>query len=323
MTTEAKPPGLIQRYRELLQARHYARRTVKAYVQWLRRFLRFHQLRHPREMGSEEVNAFLTHLAVKEQVSASTQNQALAALLFLYRDLLERELELEGVVRARTNHRIPVVLSEAEVRAVRERLEGEPALVVGLLYGSGLRLMEALRLRVKDLDLLRREITVRDGKGGKDRLTVLPQSLVPALREHLSRVRSLHQSDLAAGWGRVLMPFALARKYPNASCEWAWQWVFPQQNRWRDRASGNQGRHHLDPSVVQKAVKRAVMEAGVTKQASCHTFRHSFATHLLERGQDIRTIQELLGHKDVSTTMIYTHVLNRGPLGVRSPADIV
>jgi len=323
MTTEAKPPGLIQRYRELLQARPYARRTVKAYVQWLRRFLRFHQLRHPREMGSEEVNAFLTHLAVKEQVSASTQNQALAALLFLYRDLLERELELEGVVRARTNHRIPVVLSEAEVRAVRERLEGEPALVVGLLYGSGLRLMEALRLRVKDLDLLRREITVRDGKGGKDRLTVLPQSLVPALREHLSRVRSLHQSDLAAGWGRVLMPFALARKYPNASCEWAWQWVFPQQNRWRDRASGNQGRHHLDPSVVQKAVKRAVMEAGVTKQASCHTFRHSFATHLLERGQDIRTIQELLGHKDVSTTMIYTHVLNRGPLGVRSPADIV
>lgn len=323
MTTEAKPPGLIQRYRELLQARHYARRTVKAYEQWLRRFLRFHQLRHPREMVSDEVNAFLTHLAVKEQVSASTQNQALAALLFLYRDLLERELELEGVVRARTNHRIPVVLSEAEVRAVRERLEGEPALVVGLLYGSGLRLMEALRLRVKDLDLLRREITVRDGKGGKDRLTVLPQSLVPALREHLSRVRSLHQSDLAAGWGRVLMPFALARKYPNASCEWAWQWVFPQQNRWRDRASGNQGRHHLDPSVVQKAVKRAVMEAGVTKQASCHTFRHSFATHLLERGQDIRTIQELLGHKDVSTTMIYTHVLNRGPLGVRSPADIV
>lgn len=212
-------------------------------------------------------------------------------------------------MRARTNHRIPVVLSEAEVRAVRERLEGEPALVVGLLYGSGLRLMEALRLRVKDLDLLRREITVRDGKGGKDRLTVLPQSLVPALREHLSRVRSLHQSDLAAGWGRVLMPYALARKYPNASCEWAWQWVFPQQNR--------------DPSVVQKAVKRAVMEAGVTKQASCHTFRHSFATHLLERGQDIRTIQELLGHKDVSTTMIYTHVLNRGPLGVRSPADIV
>ena len=319
----AQPPGLIQRYRELLQTRHYARRTVKAYEQWLRRFLRFHRMRHPREMGSGEVNAFLTHLAVEEQVSASTQNQVLAALLFLYRDLLEQELELEGVVRARTRQRVPVVLSEAAVRAVRERLDGEVALVVGLLYGSGLRLMEALRLRVKDLDLQRREITVRDGKGGKDRLTVLPQSLVPALQEHLLRVRSLHQSDLAAGWGRVLMPYALERKYPNANREWAWQWVFPQRNRWKDRESGTQGRHHLDPSVVQKAVKRAVTEAGVTKQASCHTFRHSFATHLLERGQDIRTIQELLGHKDVSTTMIYTHVLNRGPLGVRSPADLV
>jgi integron integrase len=323
MPSQANPPGLIQRYRELLQTRHYARRTVKAYEQWLRRYLRFHRLRHPREMGSAEVNAFLTHLAVEEQVSASTQNQALAALLFLYRDLLERELECEGVVRARTRQRVPVVLSEAEVRAVRERLEGEAALVVGLLYGSGLRLMEALRLRVKDLDLRRREITVRDGKGGKDRLTVLPQSLVPALQEHLLGVRSLHRSDLAAGWGRVLMPYALDRKYPNANREWIWQWVFPQQNRWRDRDSGTQGRHHLDPSVVQKAVKRAVAEAGVTKQASCHTFRHSFATHLLERGQDIRTIQELLGHKDVSTTMIYTHVLNRGPFGVRSPADLV
>ncbi|MEB3350140.1 MAG: integron integrase [Cyanobacteriota bacterium] len=323
MAAQAKPPGLIQRYRELLQTRHYARRTVKAYEQWLRRYLRYHRLRHPREMGSAEVNAFLTHLAVEEQVSASTQNQALAALLFLYRDLLERELELEGVVRARTRQRVPVVLSEAEVRAVRERLEGDPALVVGLLYGSGLRLMEALRLRVKDLDLPRREITVRDGKGGKDRLTVLPQSLVPALQEHLLGVCSLHRSDLAAGWGRVRMPYALDRKYPNANREWAWQWVFPQQKRWRDRDSGAQGRHHLDPSVVQKAVKRAVAEAGVTKQASCHTFRHSFATHLLERGQDIRTIQELLGHKDVSTTMIYTHVLNRGPMGVRSPADLV
>ena len=319
----AQPPGLIQRYRELLQTRHYARRTVKSYEQWLRRFLRFHRMRHPRDMGSAEVNAYLTHLAVQEQVSASTQNQALAALLFLYRDLLEQELEIEGVVRARTRQRVPVVLSEAEVRAVRERLDGEAALVVGLLYGSGLRLMEALRLRVKDLDLQRMEITVRDGKGGKDRLTVLPQSLVLPLQGHLLRVRSLHQSDLAAGWGQVLMPYALARKYPNANHEWAWQWVFPQQNRWRDKESGAQGRHHLDPSLIQKAVKRAVTEAGVTKQASCHTFRHSFATHLLERGQDIRTIQELLGHKDVSTTMIYTHVLNRGPLGVRSPADLV
>ena len=207
--------------------------------------------------------------------------------------------------------------------AVRERLEGAPALVVGLLYGSGLRLMEALRLRVKDLDFARRELTVRDGKGGKDRMTLLPQSLVAGLQDHLLQVRIVHQTDLAAGWGRVQMPYALARKYPNAEREWAWQWVFPQQNRWHDRESGIQGRHHLDPSMVQKAVKRAVTETGVTKSASCHTFRHSFATHLLERGQDIRTIQELLGHRDVSTTMIYTHVLNRGPLGVRSPADIV
>ena len=241
MTAEAKPPGLIQRYRELLQTRHYARRTVKTYEQWLRRFLRFHRLRHPREMGSAEVNAFLSHLAVHEKVSASTQNQALAALLFLYRDLLERELEIEGVVRARTRQRLPVVLSEAEVRAVRERLEGEPALVVGLLYGSGLRLMEALRLRVKDLDVQRRELTVRDGKGGKDRLTLLPQSVVPALQQHLLKVRQLHQADLAAGWGSVLMPYALARKYPNASREWGWQWVFPQQKRWHDKESGVQG----------------------------------------------------------------------------------
>ncbi len=215
-----RSPGLIQRYRELLQTRHYARRTVKTYEQWLRRFLRFHQMRHPRQMGSAEVNAFLSHLAVNEQVSDSTQNQALAALQFLYRDLLERELETDGVVRARTRQRLPVVLSEAEVRAVRERLEDEPALVVGLLYGSGLRLMEALRLRVKDLDFQRRELTVRDGKGGKDRLTLLPQSLVPTLQEHLLSARSLHHGDLAAGWGSVVMPYALARKYPNASREW-------------------------------------------------------------------------------------------------------
>ena len=221
-------------------------------------------------MGSNEVNAFLSHLAVVEQVSASTQNQALAALLFLYRELLDRDLELEGVVRARTRRRLPVVLSEAEVRTVRAQLEGEVGLVVGLLYGSGMRLMEALRLRVKDLDFQRREITVRDGKGGKDRMTLLPQSLVTEFQQHL-------------------------RQFPRAASEWGWQWVFPQENRWRDKPSGTEGRHHLDPSVIQKAVKLAVREAGVTKAASCHTFRHSFATHLLERGQDIRTIQELLG----------------------------
>lgn len=267
MNSPNRPAGLIQRYRELLQTR---------------RFLRFHGMRHPREMGSAEVNAFLTHLAVEEQVSASTQNQALAALLFLYRDLLESNLELEGVVRARTRQRLPVVLSETEVRAVRQRLEG-----------------------------------------GKDRLTLLPQSLDNDFQKHLLKVRHLHQNDLASGWGRVLMPYALSRKYPNANREWGWQWVFPQQNRWCDKESGAQGRHHFDPSVMQKAVKRAMTDARVSKPASCHTFRHSFATHLLERGQDIRTIQELLGHKDKSTTMIYTHVLNRGPLGVHSPADFL
>ncbi len=273
-------------------------------------------------MGSDEVNAFLSHLATNEQVSASTQNQALAAVLFLYRELLGQPLVLDSVVRARTRHRLPVVLSTAEVRAVREQLQGPSALVVGFLYGSGLRLMEALRLRVKDLDTQRRELSVRDGKGGKDRLTLLPQSLIPALERHLTDVRQVHQRDLEAGWGRVLMPYALGRKYPNAEREWSWQWVFPQQKRWTDKSSGEQGRHHLDPSVVQKAVKRAMASAGITKAASCHTFRHSFATPLLEQGQDIRTIQELLGHKDVSTTMIYTHVLNSGPLGVRSPADL-
>lgn len=321
MTDSPRSPGLIERYQEELQVRHYARRTVSTYTQWIRRFLRFHRLRHPRKMGSDEVNAFLSHLATNEQVSASTQNQALAAVLFLYRELLGQPLVLDSVVRARTRHRLPVVLSTAEVRAVREQLQGSSALVVGFLYGSGLRLMEALRLRVKDLDTQRRELSVRDGKGGKDRLTLLPKSLITALERHLTDVRQLHQRDLEAGWGRVLMPYALGRKYPNAEREWGWQWVFPQQHRWTDKSSGEQGRHHLDPSVVQKAVKRAVASAGITKAASCHTFRHSFATHLLEQGQDIRTIQELLGHKDVSTTMIYTHVLNSGPLGVRSPAD--
>ena len=321
MQSVPRPAGLIQRYCQELQARHYARRTVATYEQWLRRFLRFHQLRHPREMGSAEVNAFLTHLAVELKVSASTQNQALSALLFLYRELLKRDLDLEGVIRARTRRRLPVVLSEAEVRAVRQELEGDPALVVGLLYGSGLRLMEALRLRVQDLDFERKELTVRDGKGGKDRRTLLPASQCEALNRHLQNVRRLHQQDLAAGWGAVMLPHALARKYRHADRQWGWQWVFPQRNRWKDSATGKEGRHHLDPSLVQKAVKQAVGRAGLTKHAGCHTFRHSFATHLLERGQDIRTIQELMGHSDLNTTMIYTHVLKRGPMGVISPAD--
>ena len=323
MPDAAKPPGLIQRYREELQVRHYARRTVKTYEQWLRRYLRFHNMRHPRGMGNAEVNAFLSHLAVEMNVSPSTQNQALAALLFLYRDLLGMDLDLQGVVRARTRRRLPVVLTTEEVRAVLQELTGVERLVAGLLYGSGLRLMEALRLRVKDLDFGQRELTVRDGKGGKDRRTVLPSSVSLGLKEHLKQVQSIHQVDLAAGYGRVQLPHALERKYPRAPVEWGWQWVFPQQHRWHNRETGEQGRHHLDPSVIQKAVRQAVLTAGISKPATPHTLRHSFATHLLERGQDIRTIQELMGHQDVKTTMIYTHVLNRGPLGVSSPADLL
>ena len=317
-------PGLIQRYREELQARHDARRTVATYEQWLRRFLRFHRMRHPRQMGEAEINAFLSHLATEERVSASTQNQALAALLFLYRTVLGGDVgNLEGVIRARKRQRLPVVLTVGEVRAVLHHLDGAEALVAQLLYGGGLRLMEALRLRIKDVDLEQRCITVRCGKGDKDRRTVLPSSLVDPLKRHMKKVHHQHQNDLSAGWGAVELPHALERKYRNAAREWGWQWLFPQGRRWRDPRQHIEGRHHLDPSLVQRAVRAAVQAAGISKPATCHTFRHSFATHLLEQGADIRTIQELLGHSDVKTTMVYTHVLNRGPTGVRSPADLL
>jgi len=324
MANPNRPPGLIQRYREELQVRHYARRTVSSYEHWLRRFLRFHQMRHPREMGEVEINAFLSHLATEERVSASTQNQALAALLFLYRTVLGGDVgNLEGVIRARRQPRLPVVLTVSEVRAVLGHLGGAEALVAQLLYGSGLRLTEALQLRIKDVDLEQRCITVRCGKGNKDRRTVLPSSLMEPLKRHMQGVRRVHRADLAAGWGAVELPHALERKYRNAAREWAWQWLFPQGRRWRDPRQNSEGRHHLDPSLVQRAVRTAVQAAGISKPATCHSFRHSFATHLLEQGADIRTIQELLGHSDVKTTMIYTHVLNRGPSGVRSPADLL
>jgi integron integrase len=318
-----RPPGLIQRDREELRARHCARRTVETYEQWLRRFLKFQHPRHPRQMASTELNAFLTHLAVWGQVSASTQNQALSAPLFLYRELLERDLDLEGVVRARKPRPLPVVLTEEEVRSVLQRLEGSEALVAGLLYGSGLRLIEALRLRVHDLDFNRQELIVRNGKGGKDRRTILPKRLSKKLQNHLEEVRSVHKRDLMDGWGQVRLPYALAQKYRNAATEWGWQWVFPQRRRWKDPTSEQQGRHHLDPSLIQKSVRSAIQAAGISKPASCHSLRHSFATHLLEKGQDIRTIQELMCHRDLKTTMIYTHVLNRGPMGVTSPADFL
>ena len=316
---------LITQMQHALRARHYSRRTEQTYCQWVRRFIRFHGLRHPAEMAEPELNAFVTHLAVTEKVSASTQTQALSAVLFLYRHVLHREVgELADLVRAQRPARLPVVLTREEVRALLDQLDhADPQtwLIASLLYGAGLRLNECLRLRVLDLDLARGELTVRRGKGGKDRGTTLPRALEPALRDQIRHARSVHQRDLADGWGRVELPEALQRKYPAAPAEWRWQWVFPQQRRWTDRRSGEQGRHHIHPTTVQRAVKDAVQRAGIAKHATRHTLRHSFATHLLEAGHDIRTIQELLGHRDVGTTMIYTHVLGLGASGVRSPLD--
>jgi integron integrase len=275
-------------------------------------------------LAEADVNRFLTHLAVQEHVAASTQNQALSAILFLYEHVLKQPLDrIEGVVRARRPKRLPVVLTKEEVSRVIAQLSGDKWLIAMLLYGGGLRLLEALRLRVKDLDFHRGELTIREGKGNKDRMTMLPQAVIGPLQQHLRRVESIHQQDLAEGFGRVELPHALARKYPNANREWRWQWVFPQQRRWRNASSGEQGRHHVDESLVQKAISQAVRSAGLTKRVTSHTFRHSFATHLLSDGYDIRTVQELLGHNDVRTTMIYTHVLNRGGRGVRSPADLL
>ena len=313
---------LLFQMRDALRSRHYSRRTEQTYILWAQRFIRFHGLRHPAEMGAPEVNAFLTHLAVHRQVSASTQNQALSALLFLYRHVIGREIgELGEVVRARRPRRLPVVLTRDEVSVVLDQLDGDIWLMAALMYGAGMRLMECLSLRVQDIDIARNEITVRDGKGGKDRITMLPAALKPALRLQLKNANWTHRQDLDAGWGRVTLPEALGRKFPNASAEWRWQWVFPQKRRWTDRRTGEQRRHHVHPTIVQRAVKDAVTRASIAKHAGCHTLRHSFATHLLESGYDIRTIQELLGHRSVSTTMIYTHVLNRGGHGVRSPID--
>jgi len=315
-------PKLPDRLREALRTRHYSRRTEQAYCHWIKRFILFNNVRHPQEMAEPEINAFLTHLAMKEKVSASTQNQALSALLFLYRHVIGREVgDLGNVIRARKPKRLPVVMTRDEVKAVLANLSGDKQLMASLMYGAGLRLMECLRLRVQDIDFARNEIIIRDGKGAKDRITMLPESLKVLLQDHLTRVKAIHAKDLADGWGRVQLPEALDRKYPNAPTEWRWQWVFPQENRWKNSKTGEEGRHHIDESLLQKAVKDAVVRAGLTKRATCHTFRHSFATHLLEGGYDIRTVQELLGHQDVKTTMIYTHVLNRGPAAVRSPID--
>jgi integron integrase len=320
---ESREPKLLDRVREAIRTRHYSPRTERTYVGWIRRFILFHGKRHPRDMGESEVVAFLSSLATTGGVSASTQNQALSALVFLYSEVLGERLDwLDGIVRAKRPVRIPVVLSRDEVRALLSQLEGTVWLMASLMYGSGLRLLECVELRVKDVDLDLREIRVRDGKGRKDRVTMLASTLVDPLKGQLTRVRALHDRDLADGCGWVALPDALARKYPNAGREWGWQWMFPATRHYVDRYTGQRRRHHLHESVPQRLVRAAVVRAGLTKPASCHTLRHSFATHLLETGHDIRTIQELLGHRDVSTTMIYTHVLNLGGRGVRSPLDM-
>jgi integron integrase len=319
----AEARKLFQEIQFRIRARHMSLRTEKTYIHWIRRYIKFHRFRHPREMGGPEVEDFLTNLAVKNQVSASTQNQALAAILFLYRDVLEIDLPwLVDVIRAKRPQRLPVVLTREEVRQVLERLSGTQRLVASMLYGSGMRLGECLQLRVKDLDLSRRELLIRDAKGQKDRITVLPDSLIPQLRSHLEYVKLGYDTDRNENHPGISLPFALRRKYPNAATSWAWYWVFPSPSFCLDAYSHELVRQHLHPQNIQRAVKLAVRATGITKPASTHTFRHCFATHLLEDGYDIRTVQELLGHSDVKTTMIYTHVLNRGGRGARSPLDV-
>ena len=315
-------PKLLDRVREAIRSRHFSRNTEDTYVAWIKRFILFHGKRHPVEMGEAEVMRFLSSLAVDFKVSASTQNQALSALLFLYREVLQQPLPwLDNVIHAKRPVRLPVVLSPEEVQVVLEHLHGTPRLMATLPYGAGLRLLECAQLRVKDVDFGLNQVLVRDGKGQKDRVTLLPATAKADLARHLEAARQQHQRDLGRGAGWVALPGGLERKYPNAGREWAWQWVFPATSCYVDRETGKRRRHHLHESVVQRAVKEAVRRAGIAKPATPHTFRHSFATHLLEDGYDIRTVQELLGHKDVTTTMIYTHVLNRGPAAVRSPAD--
>ena len=318
----APKPRLLDRLRHEIRLRHYSIRTEEAYVGWVRRFIIFSGKRHPRDLGAAEVAAFLTHLAVDRRVSPATQGQAKSAILFLYKSVLEWQLPwLDEIVAARNPRRLPVVLTPREVREMLAQMSGTSALLVSLLYGTGMRLLEGLRLRVKDVEFERREITVRDGKGGKDRITVLPENLIAGLQQQIARTRALHQRDLAEGFGSVWLPAALDVKYPGLPKAWGWQWVFPSAVRSADPRTGRTHRHHLSDASIQKAVGLAARRAGIDKPCSPHIMRHSFATHMLQSGYDIRTVQELLGHSDVSTTMIYTHVLNRGGRGVRSPFD--
>lgn len=316
------PPKLLDQVRDRLRVKHYSIRTETQYLQWIKRFILFHDKRHPREMGAVEVEAFLTHLAVAGRVAAATQNQALSALLFLYREVLNIDLPwLDKVVRAKQPQRLPVVLTRQEVTAILDRMTGVHGLMARLLYGTGMRLMECVRLRVKDVDFERAEIVVRDGKGAKDRITMLPQALIGPLQDHLRWRRQLFEDDKAKGRAAVYLPDALGKKYPTAAVDWPWQYIFPSGSYSIDPRSGEERRHHIDEKLLQRAVKKAVQASRVAKLATPHTFRHSFATHLLQSGYDIRTVQELLGHADVATTMIYTHVLNKGGRGVTSPLD--
>jgi len=316
------PPRLLDQVRDRIQTLHYSIRTEQSYISWIKRFIIYHNKRHPKEMGRLQIEAFLTYLAVKRKVSASTQNQALNAILFLYRQVLFIDLPwLEDVTRAKKPVRLPVVLSVSEVGDILASLDGVKCLVAQLLYGTGMRLMECLRLRVKDIDFERKEILIRQGKGGKDRVTVLPDKVSDTLAMHLERVKRLHSQDLSDGLGCVYLPYALEKKYKNACRQWCWQYVFPSSITGKDPRSHRIARHHMHAQTIQRAIKLAVRKSKINKPASTHTLRHSFATHLLENGYDIRTVQELLGHKDVSTTMIYTHVLNKGGRGVKSPLD--
>jgi integron integrase len=319
---ERPKPRLFDEVRARMRVKRYSLRTERAYIGWIRRYIHANGRRHPRELGSIEVERFLTSLAVHGKVAASTQNQALSALLFLYRDVLGLEQPwLENVTRAKRPSKLPTVLAREEVQCLLAAMDGRPWLLASLLYGTGMRLMECLRLRVCDIDFVRHEITVRNGKGGKDRRTMLPRSLVEPLQRELERARVLHEADRRDGFGAVWLPHALARKYPNAATEWGWQYAFPAARRARDPRGGQERRHHVDDAVLSRAIKRARLQAGIHRPVSAHTLRHSFATHLLETGYDIRTVQELLGHQDVATTQIYTHVLNRGAGGVLSPLD--
>ncbi|HAH61456.1 MAG TPA: integron integrase [Treponema sp.] len=312
----------IEKYVALLETKHYSERTIETYTKWLTQFRTYFSSVPVELLSQKEINSFLSDLAVKKNVSASTQNQALAALLFYFRYVRgDNPQQLDSVIRAKKPVRIPVVFSREEVHVVLNNLEGNKQLAAELLYGTGMRLNECLNLRIQDIDFDLNEILIRNGKGAKDRRTMLPQMLIGPLREHIEKVKRIHDADIAAGWGKVPLPCALDKKYPSASADFSWQWVFPQKNRWRNQKTGTEGRYHMDASIMERAVQAAVRAAGIYKHACCHTFRHSFVTHLIENGYDIRTVQELLGHSDVKTTMIYTHVLNKGPSGVHSPLD--